>query len=764
MFGIGLASTPSFIPFALAAVASLRRHNVDVPVTVYVDRPTGDLHRLAPVLNVAVDHVDTSADGFWSHSPADREWRSSRLVKIQSFLRAERDPYLYLDADTILLGDIGEIEADLADRLGSTADLFMLLNRPVAPTLWEHRHLYFRDPDIDRETAARLVNETYDLRLPVCFLDEATCWNSGVVYGTASVLRPLATRWLALYRRMLAASTRSRLIPRDQLSLWIAVWELRSTLRVVELPRRWNFMAGHLLGLPPGTADVDPAGLDGVRVLHLAQNKFDPWAMRHVAGALDGLGVAAPLPTTAIYAAGPRDSTESVQAYGMQREICLRAGLDADGNPREAPLDPVGATFRITGPFSLPRLAHAIELVTERADVLRGRLCRTGAGFAFVKEAGPPEIPVVTVDLRGRPAHDQQRRMAYLFLRSTDLLHDMQDGSPGLFVCAVLADDDHVVYARFSHTYFDQQAMYAFLRRLGRVYARLADGDDPAPELAAWQAADFFRYARQAEADVAGRRVAEEFWRPLVRDSVCELPLPDRSWRPWRERRSTGRLSWVMPEEDVRALGEARRVTGASQMLVLLGALSVVLAGATRTDFVPLTYNRHGQENTEPLIGPLWDTLITVPPGPSDAGLAGWVTAFAAANTAVPPMRGLALVDFASLDKVMELRRFNVNVLLPGRPLFFGRQRARPYVPTDGVSDPIASIKKVPTNVGIRLFALGSGRFRATGHYDPDDFADRERIFTALCHVLRRVVNRPRMSVDQARSEALRVLRGERVR
>lgn len=293
-FGIGLATTSSFVPFVVAAVASLRRHNVDVPVTVYVDQPDPELLRVAPILDMTVDAGPASTQEAYDRDGSEREWTASRLVKIQSLLRMEHEPYLYLDADTIVVGDIAEIQDELADRLGAETDLFMLLRRPTAPTLWGHRHLYFLDLDLDRETAARLISEAFGLVVPASFLDEETCWNSGVIYGSARAMRVVATRWLELYRRMLRAPAGRRLIPRDQLSLWIALWELRGTIRVDELPPRWNFMAGHLLGVDPGSADIDPGAIGDARVLHLAQNKFDPWALRRVREALEGLGVDPP--------------------------------------------------------------------------------------------------------------------------------------------------------------------------------------------------------------------------------------------------------------------------------------------------------------------------------------------------------------------------------------------------------------------------------------------------------------------------------------
>lgn len=293
-FGVGFVATPDFVPFAAAAVSSLRRYNATVPVTVAVDQPSADLDRVASRLAMSVERIPTSVDDLWAASPAERQSASSRIVKIEALVRTSNDPHLYLDSDIVLLGDVGEIEPELAPLLGSDADLFMLLNRPVAPTFWGDRHNYLRDPNVDRDAATRLINETYQLTLPSTAIDELVCWNSGVIYGSADALHILADRWLTLYRRMLVAPTRDQVIPRDQLSFWLTLWELRHTLRVKELPRRWNFMAGHFLGLDVGTPDVEANRLDGVRVLHLAQNKFDPWALREVESALAGLGFATP--------------------------------------------------------------------------------------------------------------------------------------------------------------------------------------------------------------------------------------------------------------------------------------------------------------------------------------------------------------------------------------------------------------------------------------------------------------------------------------
>jgi hypothetical protein len=298
-FGVGQICTAGFLPYLAASVASLREHNSTVPVTVSVDEVFPGLNRISESLAVDVRRVDVDTTGLYAASPAELESTRSRIVKIRSLIDTEYDVHYYVDSDTVALGDIADIMRELGDRVGTEADLFMLLNRPVAPTFWGDRHLYLIDPDVTRAQAAEVVGTAYGLSLPERFIDELVCWNSGVILGTAPALRMLGERWLTLYRRMLAAPNRAHIIPRDQLGFWLALWELRDRLRVAELPRRWNFMAGHLLGIEPGTEEVDETGWQDARVLHLAQNKDDPWARRLVADALGRIGLEALAPSGA---------------------------------------------------------------------------------------------------------------------------------------------------------------------------------------------------------------------------------------------------------------------------------------------------------------------------------------------------------------------------------------------------------------------------------------------------------------------------------
>jgi hypothetical protein len=213
-----------------------------------------------------------------------------------------------------------------------------------------------------------------------------------------------------------------------------------------------------------------------------------------------------------------------------------------------------------------------------------------------------------------------------------------------------------------------------------------------------------------------------------------------------------------MPVADAQAMAEASRVTGASRMWLFLAAMTIVLAGATGAGFVPLSYARHGRPAAPSPIGPLWETCLTYTPDGVSERLAQWVAEFAAVNAQAPSMQGLALVDFASLDTVMELRRFTVNVRLPERPLHFGDLGVTPFDLSGVPRVAVSAARGVKSNLGIRLYPVARGHITATMHYDPDDYAGRERIFTAVCHVVRRIVTDPGMSREQAGVEALAVL------
>ncbi|PDP87635.1 hypothetical protein CQJ94_11360 [Glycomyces fuscus] len=287
-FRVAMSATHSHLHFLTASIASLRRHNRRTEVTAHVDRPP------APVVD-ALKGLDVSLVGSGtpdaSGPPEGRcEFTASRIAKLRAITTGEDTRRLYVDSDTVFLNDPAVLDKDLGHQVGRTADVFMLLRRPHAFTLWGDRSNYFRDPHITRTRALDLVNATFSLKGELKDLDELTGWNSGVVYGSGEALRAIGERWSRLYRETLTPSALEHIIPRDQLSLWLTLWEFGSDVRVGELPDAWNFMVGHFRGVTSGSEVMPEGATSGASIVHFAQNKNDPWALRMVASELRAIG------------------------------------------------------------------------------------------------------------------------------------------------------------------------------------------------------------------------------------------------------------------------------------------------------------------------------------------------------------------------------------------------------------------------------------------------------------------------------------------
>jgi hypothetical protein len=290
-FGVTMTCTAGYAPFLAAAIASLRRYNDRVPVRVLVDEGGAELLRkVADDLRMDLVCVRSENTGVYPNTGPNGEWIQSRLLKTTAIADAPFDLVLSLDSDILLCDDVAKIVDDLGDSLAAGADILML-PAPAGRSLWEGRKFYFVDTSIERGDAIKLINDVFELDMPVEHLDEPACSNSGVIFGVTSALRPVAERWRANFRRLFTAPRAVELVPRDQMALWVTRWQLQQQVRIAELPERWNFMAGHYLDLAAGTPAVDDARLGRAKILHLAWNKFDPWALERISAVLEDAGI-----------------------------------------------------------------------------------------------------------------------------------------------------------------------------------------------------------------------------------------------------------------------------------------------------------------------------------------------------------------------------------------------------------------------------------------------------------------------------------------
>jgi hypothetical protein len=279
-FGVTVSCTENYAKFAVASICSIRDHNATVAIELVLDRQFDGLGRIAERVGFEIRTISPDQ----SIVPETEHVRS-RMLKIQAVASTAFDPMLYIDADTLALTDVARIQSALS--ISADADLFMLLRRPLVPTIWDYGRLNFVDPKIDDSDIVTLLRSTFGLAISARDLDHLKCWNAGVIFGSQDVVCKMATKWLATYERMIRVPTSRAFVPNDQLCLWLTLWEAGNTIRVGELPLSWNFMPGHVLRMKPYTRQIDPSALAEVAILHLATNKYDEWALRMIEAALD---------------------------------------------------------------------------------------------------------------------------------------------------------------------------------------------------------------------------------------------------------------------------------------------------------------------------------------------------------------------------------------------------------------------------------------------------------------------------------------------
>ncbi|ARF53263.1 hypothetical protein [Streptomyces gilvosporeus] len=279
---VTLACTHSYFPLAVAAICSLRTHNHDVPVRLFLDQQPKELARIAAALRITARI---------RRIPAHDEHTRSRLLKIQAMTEAPSGPCLHIDADTLLLDDVDALAAQSPIGPAAGVDVRMLLRRPKVQTLWTNGRYNFTDPALSQEQITQLVNDTFGLAYTTDDLGAMPCWNSGVIYGAGAVLRQVAMRWLDRYRRMITGPQSKHFVPNDQLCLWLTLLEMSEAIPIGELPLRWNFMPGRALRLAPGTEELNDDELADVAILHLSVNKDDDWALRRREAVLAAAGV-----------------------------------------------------------------------------------------------------------------------------------------------------------------------------------------------------------------------------------------------------------------------------------------------------------------------------------------------------------------------------------------------------------------------------------------------------------------------------------------
>jgi hypothetical protein len=451
-------------------------------------------------------------------------------------------------------------------------------------------------------------------------------------------------------------------------------------------------------------------------------------------------------------------SVSAIPAYGMQRETFRRAAADADGHPQVPYNLPVYDSWLIHGELDPQLLCRAAGAVLDETDVLRGRLRSTPSGPLFVEEPGRSGCPVLFSDLEGCRAN-RAERLGHVLFHAWSGIRDLQHGPLGTAVVVRLGPTEHVLSLAMDHSISDHTSLNLLLKRMGRVYGALAEGDDLGTAAAA-RLPGFFPHARNATSDARAVEEARLYWKEAVAVRPAPYAFPGGSWLPWRERRVSEYSNRRLSPQEMRTLRTACTHSGTSVAQVYLAAITLVLSGTTGEDFLPVTYNRTGRSPSATRVpGPLAEMVVSSRSPEEPPRIGDWVGAFARTNTGAPATCGSAMVDYAALDHVMELRRVTLNVLHAPSSFRFGRLTAQP-LPDDAITAPrVHQIHGTAHSVGVKLTSDNQGMSLAC-QYDPRDLPDSAGFLRAVHRVVERAAETPDGQVRHVRAEAGEIARG----
>lgn len=282
-FSLVMASDKKYIPYLTTAVTSIRRYNSTIPIDVYTCADPEDFSN-SQKTNYTVHHVAIPQElqDSLREEPEKFGHALTRIAKLASMRQENATTMMYVDSDIVAFDDLEKITHELEVVDEDKPVVYMLLRRPQVLSLQDIGWLYLRDAArMTPQQMANLVNETFSLDYSAEDIENINCWNSGIVYGSAEGIRMLTDLWEKYYLKMLTGKNKDAFIPNDQLCLWLAINQLSDKVTMQELPLAWNFMPGHTLEesmrrTRPHAQEIRK-NLEGVRILHFAQNKADSW-------------------------------------------------------------------------------------------------------------------------------------------------------------------------------------------------------------------------------------------------------------------------------------------------------------------------------------------------------------------------------------------------------------------------------------------------------------------------------------------------------
>jgi amino acid adenylation domain-containing protein/non-ribosomal peptide synthase protein (TIGR01720 family) len=266
--------------------------------------------------------------------------------------------------------------------------------------------------------------------------------------------------------------------------------------------------------------------------------------------------------------------------------------------------------LRAHGALNVVALQQALDVLLERHEVLRtGYAQRDGVALQRIAPAAP--LPLRRIDLRDRPAADQEAQVAHLVAAEAATPFDLSGERMLRASLLALADDEHVILLTMHHIASDGWSIGVLIDEVTRVYAAIVDGR--APDLAPLpvQYADYAQWQRERLQGAALERQLG-YWREHLAGvpDVHGLPL-DRP-RPAQQRNAGRRVHRELDVTRQAALTQLAQREQVTLFMLLHGAFATLLGRWSGEDDIvigtPVAGRLH--RDLENLVGFFVNTLV----------------------------------------------------------------------------------------------------------------------------------------------------------
>jgi hypothetical protein len=312
----------------------------------------------------------------------------------------------------------------------------------------------------------------------------------------------------------------------------------------------------------------------------------------------------------------PRADRESLPlSFGQQR------GFRFDELDPGCSFEHIGLVTRLCGTIAAAALAHSLEAIVARHEVLRARYARRdGKLTQWIDPTS--SVPFERFETRGTEA-DRRAEAQSQIAAALDRPFDLARGPLLRAGLIQLDEEDHVLFVLFHHITFDSFSMGVLWDEIVAHYGSFVRGELPSLPALPFQYADFAAWQGSLAAGSFGK-AALKFWRGRLEGAI-PLLLPADHPRAavdarWRSKPLSAfpaaEHEWTASQSLLKPLDEIARGRGVTLRMLVMAAFAALLhrsSGQRDISFSTAHGNRE-REGTERLIGcfnhPLYTRLL----------------------------------------------------------------------------------------------------------------------------------------------------------